>query len=466
MAQPPNIILHDYQEYAKDFMLNQPYCGLFLKMGLGKTLITLKALYELNPTGHVLIIAPKPIARCVWQNEIDKWQLPFRTKSLIVNERGKKLTKAKREKLYDEIPTAPPTIYYINREIIPKLVERFPKDKWCFPIVIIDESQSFKSPTSARFKALKSVRPYIFRVTLLTGSPAPNSLEDLWSQIYLLDMGQRLGHTITQYRNTYFHPTAIINNHPVAYELNHGASDVIHNTISDIVISMKSNLKLQPITYNDITVEMDADTMAKYKAFMKTFVLDLQNGEQVDAANAAVLSAKLSQMASGAIYTNTDTHAYEIIHEAKPEMCEYIINNTDDNVLIAYHYKSDLDMLLNYFKNVNIKAVVFDGSPEMQAKWNQKEIPVMLLQPASCGCGLNLQDGGATLIWYTMYWSLEQYEQTNARIYRQGQTSPVVIHHLITRHTIDEKVLRALTKKDISQTALIEAIQAEINTII
>lgn len=463
----PKIPLHDYQIFAKNFMLQHPYAGLFLKMGLGKTSIVLEGLYELNPKGHVLIIAPKTIARCTWINEIKKWNIPFRTQSLIVNKKGKNLSKKKREEIFDTIPTAPPTVYFINRDLVSKLVDYFPGNKWCFPIVVIDESQSFKSYSSMRFKKLASVRPYMFRLIELTGSPAPNGLMDLWSQIYLLDMGTRLGRNITQYRDVYFNPgLKSPAGYPITWNLKFGAKEAIYERIGDITISMENKyIKLPELTFNDIYVELEDDEKKRYREFAKTYILDLKNGEQIEAANAAVLQAKLSQMASGAIYTQKNSHEYEKIHEHKLEMCEYIVNNTDDNVLIAYHFQSDKDMLLNYFKEHDLEAVTFDGTPEMEQAWNRKEIPIMLVQPASCGFGLNLQDGGATLIWYTIPWSLEHYEQMNARIYRQGQTQPCVIHHLMTRHTVDDKILKAIHKKDISQSELMDAIAATFDDI-
>lgn len=457
------IPLHNYQVYAKEFMLTHPFCGLFLQMGLGKTSIVLEALWEMDPHYHVLVIAPKTIARCTWINEIDKWNMGFRIQSLIVNQRGKQLSKQQREEIYDQIPSAPPTVYFINRDIVTKLVDRFPGKKWPFKIVIIDESQSFKSYTAARFKALKSVRPSIERLVLLTGSPAPKGLMDLWAQIYLLDMGQRLGKNITQYRDTYFNPGLIVNGYPVTWYLKYGAEDAIYEKISDLVIAMRNTyITLPPLTFNPIKIDLEEDEYAKYQKLMKENVLEITEDMTVTAANAAVLSAKLSQMASGAIYTNAAKHEYEKIHEHKLEYCEYIINNTPGNVIIAYHYQSDKDMLLKYLTDHDMTPVVFDGSPEMERDWNQKKIPIMLLQPASCGFGVNLQEGGSTLIWYTLPWSLEEYEQTNARIYRQGQKDPVIIHQLMTNKTIDTKILKALETKNISQQKLISAVEATI----
>lgn len=480
---PHKIPLHDYQEFCKNFALTHPYCGLFLKMGLGKTAIILETLWEMNPTDHVLIIAPKTIARCTWQNEIEKWNIPIRTESLVVNQNGKQLTKKKRDQIYDTIQPNPyATVYFINRELIPDLVKRFPYQQWPFKTVIIDESQSFKSHSSQRFKALKEVRPYIQRLIELTGSPTPNGLMDLWSQIYLLDMGERLGRNITTYRNTFFDPGLIVNGYPVSYKPKRymsneqgfpltdangqliSAQDMIYDRIDDIVISMDNSfIQLPPITYNNVDVVMTKDEMKLYKKFAKESILELQDGQVIEAKNAAVLAAKLSQMASGSIYTDAKTHTYQVIHENKLEMCEYIINNTDTPVLIAYHFQSDKDMLLNYFKKQKMEAVLFDGSPEMQKAWNQGQYPIMLLQPASCGFGVNLQEGGSTLIWYTIPWSLEEYEQTNARIYRQGQSNHVFIHHLLTKHTGDPRMLSVVQDKDASQTDLLKAIEVTLS---
>lgn len=460
------IPLLDYQKYCRDQLLTHPYYALFLKMGLGKTAIVLETLYELNPSCHVLIVAPKSIARVTWVNEIQKWNLPFRTKSLIVNDRGKKLSKKKRLERYEEVKTDPPTIYFINRELLSNLYNYFPGKDWCFPVVILDESQSFKSHDSLRFKTMQKIRPWLFRLILMTGSPQPNGPMDLWAQIWLLDMGQRLGRTITSYRNTYFNPGLIVNGYPVSWRPRPFAEETIYNQISDIAIAMNNDrLQLPSLTYNDIEIPMTPDEQKLYKEFAKTKILELEDGHEIEAVNAAVLHGKLSQMASGALYLEQGSHEYTVIHQHKLEMCEYIINNTSDNVLIAYHFYSDKEMLLSYLTEQGFQPVVFDGSPEMERAWNNKQYKVMLLQPASCGFGLNLQDGGATLIWYTMYWNLEQYEQTNARIYRQGQKYPCVIHHLLTAGTIDFRTLSALQKKDVSQKNLFDTIEATIKEI-
>ena len=427
------------------------------------TRITLSALYDLNPTGHVLVIAPINIARSTWIDEIKKWNMPLRYKSLIVNERGKKLTRKKRLELYEQVLYEPPTIYFINRDLVADLVENAPVQNghkvWAFPNVVIDELQSFKGYSSERFKALQKVASCIQRFIGLTGTPTPKGLMDLWAQIFLMDGGQRLGRNITEYRNTFFFPGRRVNNIPIEWIPKPGAEDYIYNAIGDIVISMKNtNLILPPVTYNNINVYMDPDEEKLYKRMMKDMVLEIRPGEKVMAANAAVLSAKLSQMASGALYTD-NKHNFIKIHSKKLETCEYIINNTGSPVIIAYHFQSDKAMLLEHLKKAGIDARAFDGTPTMIHEWNAGNIPVMLLQPASAGHGLNLQEGGHTLIWYTVPWSLEEYLQTNARLYRQGQKNPVVIHHLLTHNTIDQKILASIERKDLSQQALLDAVK-------
>lgn len=457
IATPP---MHDYQKYAMNFIITHPYCGLFLEMGMGKTYTTLMALCNLNLKSHVLVIAPKNIARSTWIDEIEKWQIPFRTKSLIVKPNGKNFTKKERLAIYQQVLNDPPTVYFINRELIPDLVSNLPV--WPFPNVVIDESQSFKTYNSKRFKALKSIRPFVERMILLTGTPTPNGLMDLWSQIYLLDQGYRLGNFITRFREQYFYPTLYVQGHPVGWELKSGAETEIYRRISDIVISMKNTkLQLPELTMNDVYVHMDESEMKLYQRMKKDQVLTFDKVGDVTAVNAAVLAAKLSQMASGALYTD-EKRNFKIIHKKKLEQVAYILRNLDSPAIIAYHFQSDLIMLENYLKDVGIDAYRFDGSPEMIHAWNEGKIPVMLLQPASAGHGLNLQQGGHTLIWYTMPWSLEEYLQCNARLYRQGQSEHTVIHHILCKGTIDERIHNILQKKDASQSALIEAVKAQI----
>lgn len=467
----PKAILHDYQNDAKNFIMTHSHCGLFLPVGLGKSLITLQALYELNPTSHVLVIAPINVAKATWIDEINKWDYPFRWKSLILNEKGKQLSRKKRLELYEEAcdlydrkPGAAPTVYFINRELVPDIVDNMPirngQPMWCFPTVIIDELQSFKSYSSQRFKKMQYVRPCIYRFIGLTGTPTPKSLEDLWSEIYLMDMGQRLGKNITQYRDVYFNPGIKgPTGYPVTWVPKYGAEEAIYDRIKDIVISMKNTMiQLPPLTYNNVNIYMDPPEQKLYKELQTTQVLELDPDNPITASNAGVLAAKLSQMASGSLYID-EKHNYVTIHTKKLEMTEYIINNANSPVLIAYHFQSDLDMLTKYLNSVGIDARKFDGTPAMQHEWNEGKIQCMMIQPASAGAGLNLQQGGNTLIWYTLPWSLEEYIQTEGRIYRQGQQNPVIIHRLIAKGTIDTRIMRVLETKDLTQQNLLDAVE-------
>lgn len=497
--------LHDYQKYAHDFIMDHPFCSLFLDMGMGKTVTTLSAIYDLNPTCHALVIAPLNIARSTWLDEIEKWNLPFRTRSLIVDERGRKYTKARRLEVYKEIFDAEPTLWFINRELLCDLIDNLPKKSgkpvWPFPMVVIDEAQSFKNSQSMRFRALKSVRNQILRMVQLTGTPAPNGLLDIWAQIYLLDGGTRLGKSMTQYKMAFFYSTFSVNGVAVGWKLKDGAEEEIYRRIGDVVVSMKNTrLKLPPVTYDYDYVHLDDKEQALYDAMSRDFVLQLQEDgslstysdddddaqahhdiadaaiyaathpDELDipdsgdivAKNAGVLAAKLSQMASGALYTDSD-HNYTVVHEHKLDHVEYILRNTATPVMIAYHFRSDLDMLEKRLSARKLDYKVFDGSPEMVHAWNRSEIPVMLLQPASAGHGLNLQEGdGHTLVWYTIPWSLEEYLQCNARLYRQGQRNPVVIHHVLCANTIDVDIKDAIEGKDMSQRRLLAAVRARL----
>ena len=544
---PEEIKLHDYQEFAKQFLLKTPKAGLFLDVGFGKTLTTLDTLKDLGINGliagHILLIAPKAIARSTWIDEMDKWGIHANIVSLIVDydperyeremaewkekvdlikkvqaiypdpcdlkknkgvivdgvkyppskflkpkatetnaeykpmpkipPRDRPLDKEQRLQRYAEIETHEPAFYFINRELICDLIDWHIANKkpWPFPTVVIDELQSFKSYNAQRFKSMKLVMPFVTRFIGLTGTPVPNGLEDLWPEIYLMDGGKRLGKNITAYRNQFFVPGLTIDRNVVRWDLRPGADKIIYNLIDDLVISIKNpNLKLPPVTYNNITVYMDSDEMEIYKTLAKESVIDLMEDENVttvEAVNPAILKAKLKQMASGTLYTEksesgkskTD-HKYTVIHQHKLEHLEYIINNTGSPVLVAYHFVSDQKEILKYLRDRDIDVQMFDGSPDMQAKWNRGEIPVMLLQPQSCGHGINIQNGGHTLVWYTVPDSLESYIQVNGRLYRQGQKNPVVIHHLLTAGTVDKSLLKSLDNKTAEEQALLDAVAA------
>ena len=316
---------------------------------------------------------------------------------------------------------------------------------------------------------MKTVCPEITRFIGLTGTPAPQGLMDLWAEIYMMDGGERLGRNITTYRNTFFNPGITINGNVVNWIPKIDADTEIYDKISDLVISVKNpDLKLPPVTYNDVYCYMDDSEMQMYKDIAKHHVLEMKDKDgneiSIEAANAATLTIKLSQMASGTLYTEGNT-SYTIIHQHKLEQLLYIVNNTGSPVLVAYHFKSDKEEIMKYLKENKIDVRAFDGTPEMIAEWNSGKIPVMLLQPASAGHGINIQDSGHTLVWYTIPWSLEHYIQTCGRINRQGQKHPVVIHHLMTAGTIDSHILKSLQKKDMSERALLDAVAATVDDI-
>lgn len=463
--------LHQYQKQAVNFIYQTPYAGLFLDVGMGKSLITLTALACLKPE-KTLIIAPKAIARSTWIDEIDKWHAPLKYESLIVNSQGKDFSLKERKKRYDKVLANPePKLYFLNRDLVTQCVDYYHKKKkpWPFKYVVIDESQSFKSYSSRRFKSLRKVRPQIERLIELTGTPTPNGLMDLWPQIYLLDEGRTLGHTITEYRARFFTPVRYIQNRPIKWaplkSPTYDAEKDIYQRIKSNVISMKNTkLKLPKITYKIDKVYLDNDEYDQYRTLVRDKVLDFDNTIEVTADNAGILSNKLSQMANGALYID-DNHNFIQIHQKKLEMCDYLINNTSSPVIVAYHYKSDLKLLEENLTKRKIPYTVFRGEPELIDKWNAGKIPVLLLQPASAGFGLNLQRGGHTLIWYSVPWSLEQYIQTNGRIARQGQKNPVIIHHILTAKTIDLRILSALRHKDLSQNNLMNAVNYSLNAL-
>lgn len=469
---PQTFKLHDYQELAKNFLMTRPKCGLFLDVGFGKTLVTLAALMELAQRGqlhgHILVVAPKTIAKSTWLKEMDKWDIRANTVSLILNDNGKQLTRAKRLERYEAIESHPPAIYFINQDLLKDLIDWFVKEKrpWAFPTVVIDEVQGFKSYKSQRFKALRAIFDHITRFVGLTGTPMPKDLEDLWAEVCLMDNGLRLGKNITAYRNTFFYPGLVISGTTVKWLPKEGAEDAIFETIRDLVISIKNpDLKLPPIAYKDFPVYMDEEEREAYRQFVKEKVLEVTDDEgnviPVEAQNAAVLTAKLAQLASGTIYTGQGKD-YAVLHRHKLEALEYIVNNTGSPVLVAYWFNSDLDQIDKYFSEKGIEFEVLDGSIEMQDRWNAGEIPVMLMQPASMGRGINIQDGGSTLVWYSIPFSLEQYEQTVGRLYRQGQKGHVMVIHLLTDGTIDGRILANIARKDRSQKALKEAVAATV----
>lgn len=354
-------------------------------------------------------------------------------------------------------------IYVINRENVEWLVSNYFKD-WPFDMCVIDELSSFKSSKAKRFRALKKVRPHFKRIVGLTGTPAPNSLIDLWPQVYLLDGGIRLGRTITSYRQQYFTPDKMNGHIVYSYRLKDGSEDTIHNKVSDICISMmaKDYLDVPERIDNQISISLSNNDMSKYKQFEKDLVMELE-GEDITATNAAVLTNKLLQMANGAIYS--EDKAIVNIHDEKLKALYEIIEAANGKpVLVFYNFQHDLRRILDYLEIKGLKGKVLEGSNDIKA-WNNGDIPILLTHPASAGHGLNLQYGGNTIVWFGLTWSLELYQQANARLHRQGQTKSVVINHLISKGTVDEDVMKALNSKEVNQNVLLEAVKARLKNI-
>lgn len=440
---------HNYQSFAAEFILEHPVCCLMLDMGLGKTVVTLSALWELAldyfDIGKVLVIAPKRVATDTWPRELSKWEhLTGLTASLVVGNRQQR----------EEALNRPAFLYIINRENVCWLVENH---RWDFDTVVIDELSSFKSNRTERFKAMKKVRPLVHRVIGLTGTPAPNSLLDLWPEMYLLDMGQRLGRFITGYRERFFTPDKRNREIVYSYKPREGAEDAIYSLISDICISMKAvdYLDMPERIDNRIEVEMSAKEKKIYDDFCRDMVVQIGD-EELDAVNAGVLSGKLLQMANGAVYG--DDRRVLPIHSRKLNALEDLVEAANGKpLLVAYWYKHDLARIRERFP----EARCIDTSRDI-SDWNAGKVPLALIHPASAGHGLNLQEGGCTIVWYGLTWSLELYQQLNARLWRQGQKHTVVIHHIITKGTHDEDVMKALENKDMRQSNLIAAVRARI----
>ena len=441
---------HEYQTYAINFILEHPVAAVLLEMGLGKSVITLTAIYELMlnrfEVQKVLVIAPLRVARDTWPAEIEKWEhLTGLTYSVAIGTEAERLAALRR----------PAHLYLINRENVDWLItiSGIPFD---FDMVVIDELSSFKSHAAKRFKSLLKVRPTVKRMVGLTGTPSSNSLMDLWAEFRILDMGQRLGRYITHYRNNFFVPDKRNQQMIFSYKPKPGAEDAIYKLISDITISMKSAdfLKMPECIINEVPVALSGKEWSVYQVLKEDMVVDLKT-EEIDAVNAAALSGKLLQMANGAVY-NEEKEVIRI-HDRKLDALEDLIEGANGKpVLVAYWYNHDLQRIKQRFSVREIKT-----SQDIK-DWNNGEIPVAVIHPASAGHGLNIQFGGSTIIWFGLTWSLELYQQTNARLWRQGQNDTVVIHHIIAKDTIDEDVMAALRKKEKIQSALIESVKARI----
>lgn len=437
---------HDYQKFASDFILSHQACCLMLDMGLGKTVITLTALWDLLldqfEVGRVLIIAPKRVAATTWPQEIGKWEhLKGITYAVVMGSE-----KERRAALMK-----PALVYIINRENVAWLVEN---GYFHFDMVIVDELSSFKSYQSKRFKALRKVRGQVKRIVGLTGTPG--NLMDLWAEIGIIDKGERLGRFITRYREAFFVPDKRNQMVIFSYKPKVGAEEEIYDRISDICVSMKAKdyLQMPDLVVSDVEVKMSESERMKYEQLKSDLVLPMDDGD-IDAASAVGLSNKLLQMANGACYD--ENGKVRIIHDRKLDALEDLIEAANGKpVLIAYWFKHDRDRLIERFG-----AEAIDKAEDIE-KWNRGEIPVAIIHPASAGHGLNLQSGGNHLVWFGLTWSLELYQQCCARLYRQGQKQVVTIQHIVTKGTIDEDVLKALQKKDCTQEAIMMAVKARI----
>ncbi len=444
---------HGYQAYATKWLLDKEKAALFLGMGMGKSVITLTAINELMfdyfDVAKVLVIAPLRVAQNTWDSEIEKWEhlRHLRIAKILGNEK---------ERIQALNATA--DIYVINRENVKWLVDRCGKH-WPFDMVVIDELSSFKSHQAQRFKALRKIRPFMKRVVGLTGTPAPNSLIDLWPQIYLLDGGKRLGKTITGFRERYFYPDKRNQYIVYSYKPKEGAEEAIYKKLSDICVSMKAEdyLKLPERINNTIPIHLPKKAKEKYDQLERDLLLPL-NDSDIVANTAAVLTNKLLQMANGAVYDeNGDVQE---IHNAKLKALEDVLEAANGKpVLIFYAYKHDLARIKKHLKGQDLK--VLDTAEDINA-WNKGKVPIMLAHPASAGHGLNLQAGGNIIVWFGLTWSLELYSQANARLYRQGQKQNVIIHHLVAKGTMDEDVMRVLENKEAGQEALLNAIKARV----
>ena len=440
-----------YQQYAIRRIIDTPAVGLLLDMGMGKTVSTLTAIDELMydrfEVRKVLVIAPLRVALSTWSDECETWA---HTQNLRISIAvGDMATR-------EAALRADADIYIINRDVVKWLVGYY-RDKWPFDMVVIDESSSFKNPASQRFRALRKVRPLVQRVVLLTGTPAPNGLMDLWSQLYLLDRGERLGRTLTEYRERYFRPGQQSGHIVYSYDARPGAEQEIFRRIGDICVSMKSEdyLTLPPLVQNVVRVRLPEAAAKRYREMERELVLSIGEAD-ITAVSAAALSNKLLQMANGAVY---DTEGKVVkLHDAKVEALDEIIScNEGKSVMVIYSYRHDLDALRRRYP----KARELKTADDIRT-WNAGQIPLLLVHPQSAGHGLNLQHGGHIVVWYGLTWSLEAYQQTNKRLHRPGQTEPVVLHHLVARDTVDEDVMRALAGKAAGQESMLEAVKARI----
>lgn len=446
---------YPYQQYCAARIVADAAVGLFLDMGLGKTVITLDAIntlrYDRWAVQRVLIIAPKKVAEGTWIKEAQKWEhLRHLRISAVLGSQQKRLRAL----------ATPADIYVINRDNVAWLVDYF-KNAWPFDMAVLDESSSFKNSQSKRFKALKLVRSRINRLVELTGTPASNGLIDLWAQIYLLDGGARLGRTLGQYRERFFDPDKRSRTQIFSYTPKDGSMEYIQQAIGDICVSMKAEdyLNLPDRMFDDVPVVLDDKARKAYRQLERDLLLELDEG-QITAASAGVLTGKLLQLCNGAVYDSEKRPL--AIHNCKVEaFLEVLEQLNGQHCLVFYNFQHDRDRLLAALEPLGLRVRVYQSAADEDA-WNAGEIDVLLAHPASCAYGLNLQNGGHHIVWFGLTWSLEQYEQANKRLHRQGQRHPVIVHHLVVQGGMDEDVIESLRAKGDTQEALMDALKARI----
>lgn len=449
---------HDYQRYCINRVLTDEVLGLFLDMGLGKTVIALTAVNDLRHNRFlvrkVLVIAPKKVAEDTWTREAKKWDHLRLLRVIPVLGTEKKRIQAL---------NSPGDVYVLSRDNVPWLVEYY-RNSWPFDMVVIDELSSFKSHRAKRFKSLNFVRGHIKRIVGLTGTPAPNGLIDLWAQIYLLDGGKRLGRTITEYRNTYFLPDARNREQIFSYAPLPGSEDAIQKQIKDICISLsaKDYLQLPERIDNVVYVRMDAKAQAGYAEFEKKMLLEVDD-TMIDAGSAAVLTGKLLQYCNGAVY-GEDRRVIEL-HRSKLEALKEIVEASQGKpILVFYNFQHDRERILGAFAKSRVRIGELKN-PDAITRWNNREMDMLLAHPASAAYGLNLQAGGSVIVWFGLNWSLELYQQANARLHRQGQKENVIVHHLVTQGGMDERVMEALQDKRATQDSILGVLKARIREV-
>ena len=449
---------HAYQRYCINRLLTDDAIGLFLDMGLGKTVITLTAINDLKYNrflvSKILVIAPKKVAEATWSKEAAKWDHLHMLRIIPVLGTLKKRIRAL---------NTPADVYVINRENVPWIVDYY-RNAWPFDMVVIDESSSFKNHQAKRFKALTWVRKYISRIVELTGTPAPNGLLDLWAQVYLLDSGKRLGAKISQFRERYFEADQRDRDHIFSYAPKPGADEAIQRLIGDVCVSMKAEDYIELPDCIPITVPVILDNKAKaaYQKLEREMLLEVDE-TTIDAGSAAVLTNKLLQLCNGAVYD--ENHQMVEIHSCKIDAFMELIEALNGQpVLVFYNFQHDLVRIKKALSGSGLRIRELKG-PQEQDDWNNRKIDVLLAHPASCAYGLNLQEGGNHIIWFGLNWSLELYQQANKRLHRQGQTEKVIIHHLAVEGGVDEDVMTALSDKSATQDKLMEALKARIGKI-